>query len=91
MDERERTGDAGQARSAAQKSEDAELRRLAKVAVMQAADFGNLHDLPRRGALDRPAVGCVLVEREVGTRLMVVRRSSGSGCGGGVARRERAT
>ena len=77
MDERERTGDAGQAhsaqaRSAAQKSEDAELRRLAKVAVMQAADFGNLHDLPRRGELDRPEVGCVLVEREVGTRLMVV-------------------
>jgi hypothetical protein len=77
MDERERTGDPGQARSAAQKSEDAELRRLAKVAVMQAADFGNLHDLPRRGELDRPEVGCVLVEREVGTRLMVVGEVAG--------------
>jgi hypothetical protein len=59
-------GDAGQARSAARKSEDEELRRLAKVVVMQAADFGNLHDLPRRGELDRPEVGCVLVKREVG-------------------------
>ena len=77
MDERERTGDAGQARSAAQKREDAELRRLAKVAVMQAADFGNLHDLPRRGELERPEVGCVLVEREVGTRLMVVDEVAG--------------
>ena len=44
---------------------------------MQAADFGNLHDLPRRGELDRPEVGCVLVEREVGTRLMVVGEVAG--------------
>ena len=39
---------------------------------MQAADFGKLHNPPRRGKLDRPEVGCVLVQREVGTRLMVV-------------------
>jgi hypothetical protein len=40
--------------------------------MMQAADFGKLHDPPRRGELDRPEVGGVLVERETGTCLMVV-------------------
>jgi hypothetical protein len=40
--------------------------------VLEAADCGNLHDLPRRGELDRPEVGCVPVERAVGTRPMVV-------------------
>jgi hypothetical protein len=45
--------------------------------MVQAADFGKLHDPPRRGKLDRPEVGCVLVEREVGTRLMVVSGVSG--------------
>jgi hypothetical protein len=44
---------------------------------MQAADFGNLHDLPCHGELDRPGVGRVLVQREVGTRLMVVGEVSG--------------
>jgi hypothetical protein len=42
------------------------LRGPAEVAVVQAADFGNLHDLARRRELDRPGVGCVLVEREMG-------------------------
>ena len=77
MDERERTGDAGQARSAAQKTEDAELRDLAEVPVVQSADFGMLHDVARNGELDRPEVGCVLVEREVGTRLMVISEIAG--------------
>ena len=45
--------------------------------MMQAAHFGNLHDLALRRALDRPVVGCVLVEREVGARLMVVRKVRG--------------
>jgi hypothetical protein len=40
--------------------------------VVQAADFWNLHDLTRLGARDRPRVGGVLLEREVGARLMVV-------------------
>jgi hypothetical protein len=44
---------------------------LAEVAVVQAADFWNLHDLARRGELDRPEIGCVLVEREMGARVMV--------------------
>jgi hypothetical protein len=48
------------------------LRGLAEVAVVQAADFWNLHDLARRGELDRPRVGCVLVEREVRARLVVI-------------------
>jgi hypothetical protein len=50
---------------------------LADVAVVQAADFGKLHDLPCHGELDRPEVGRVLVQREVGTRLMVVAEVSG--------------
>jgi hypothetical protein len=45
---------------------------LAEVAVVQAADFWNLHDLASCGKLDGPGVGCVLVEREVGARLMVI-------------------
>jgi hypothetical protein len=50
---------------------------LADVAVVQAADFGKLHDLPCHRELDRPEVGRVLVQREVGTRLMVVAEVSG--------------
>jgi hypothetical protein len=48
------------------------LRGLAEVAVVQAADYWNLHDLARRGELDRPEIGCVLVEREMGARLVVI-------------------
>jgi hypothetical protein len=40
--------------------------------VVQTADFWNLHDPAHLGARDRPKVGCVLVEREVGARLMVI-------------------
>jgi hypothetical protein len=71
-------------------TEEAELRGLADVAMVQAADFGKLHDLPCRGEFDRPEVGRVLVEGEVGPHLMVVGKNSGPGCGGGVARRGRA-
>jgi hypothetical protein len=53
------------------------LRGPAEVAVVQAADFWNLHDLARRGELDRPGVGCVLVEREMGARLMVIGEVAG--------------
>ena len=59
-----------------QKTEEAGLRGLAEVAVVQAADFGKLHDPPRRGKLDRPEVGCVLVEREMGTCLMIIGKGS---------------
>ena len=45
------------------------LCSLAEIAMVQAADFGKLHDPPRRGKLDRPEVGCGLGE---GPCLMVV-------------------
>jgi hypothetical protein len=45
--------------------------------MVQPADFGKLHDVPGRGELDRPEVGCVLVEREVCARLMVVSEMAG--------------
>ena len=50
------------------------LRGLAEVAVVQAADFWNL-DLARLGARDRPEVGGVFVEREMGARFGGNRRS----------------
>src|SRR5437660_8610671 len=65
------------------------LRRLAEVAVMQATDFGNLHDPARLGELDGPEVRRILVEREMSASPVIVRRSSGRGCGGGACRRER--
>jgi hypothetical protein len=45
--------------------------------VVRAADFGKLHDLPCHRELDWPGVGCVLVQRGVGTCLMVVGEVSG--------------
>ena len=53
------------------------LRRLADVAVMQATDFGNLHDPARLGELDGPDVRRILVEREVGSRPVIVREVGG--------------
>jgi hypothetical protein len=58
-------------------TKDTELCGLADVAMVQAADFGELHDLPRGGECDRPDVGGVLVEREVGSRPMVVDEVAG--------------
>ena len=45
--------------------------------MVQAADFGNLDDLARRGPLDRPQVGRILVEREVSARPVIVREVAG--------------
>jgi hypothetical protein len=53
------------------------LRGLADVAVVQAADFGKLHDPAGRGELDRPGVWSILAEREMGPRVMVVGEVSG--------------
>jgi hypothetical protein len=53
------------------------LRGLADVAMVQATDFGKLHDLPRGWKLDRPEVRRVLVEGEVGARLMVIGEVAG--------------
>ena len=48
------------------------LRSLTDVAMVQAADLGKLHEPSCHGKLDLPSVGCVLVEREVRPRLMVI-------------------
>src|SRR5436853_5549213 len=48
------------------------LRRLPLVAMMQATDFGNLHDPARLGELDGPDVRRMLVEREVRASPMIV-------------------
>ena len=61
-------------RSGAQTTGKTGLRGLANVAMVEAADFGKLDDLACHGEVDRPEVRRVLVEREVGARLMVVPR-----------------
>ena len=53
------------------------LRRLAEVAVMQATDFGNLHDPARVGELDGPDVRRILVEREMRARPVIVGEVAG--------------
>ena len=53
------------------------LRRLADVAVMQAADFGNLHDPARLGELDGPDVRRILVEREMRASPVIVGEVAG--------------
>src|SRR4029453_13308837 len=53
------------------------LRRLADVAVMQATDFGNLHDPVRLGALDGPDVRRILVEREMRASPVIVGEVAG--------------
>ena len=58
-------------------TEEAELRGLAEVTMVQAAGFGKLHDLPCRGEFDRPQVGRVLFEGEVGPHLTVVGEIAG--------------
>ena len=40
--------------------------------MVESADFRELYDLARRGELDRPEVWSILVEREMGTRPVVV-------------------
>src|SRR6059036_111293 len=53
------------------------LRRLAEVAVMQATDFGNLHDPARLGELDGPEVRRILVEREMRASPVIVGEVAG--------------
>src|SRR5437899_4957117 len=53
------------------------LRRLAEVAVMEATDFGNLHDPARLGELDGPDVRRILVEREMRASPVVVGEVAG--------------
>jgi hypothetical protein len=63
-------GQARRERSPGEKERGAVLRSLTYVAMVQAADLGDRHDPPRRGRRNRPEVGRVLVQREVGARLM---------------------
>ncbi len=55
----------------------AELRRPADVAMMQATDFGNLHDPARVGELDGPGVRRILVEREMSASPVIVLEVAG--------------
>jgi len=48
------------------------LRRPADVAMMQATDFGNLHDPALVGELDGPGVRRILVEREMSASPVIV-------------------
>src|SRR5229473_3545962 len=55
------------------------LRRPADVAMVEATDFANREDLAEFRPLNSPAVGCILVEREVSTRPVVVREVASQG------------
>ena len=45
--------------------------------MMQASDFGNLDNPGRLRPLDRPPVGCILLEGEVSSRTVIVRQVPG--------------
>ena len=45
--------------------------------MMQATDFGNLHDSARRGELDGPDIRRILVEREMRASPVIVREVRG--------------
>ena len=45
--------------------------------MMQAPDFGNLHDPAQREPLERPPVLGILLEREVSPRAVIVRAVAG--------------
>src|SRR5260370_29582349 len=45
--------------------------------MRQATDFGNRDDRAERWRVDRPSVGCILVEREVSADPVIVREVRG--------------
>jgi hypothetical protein len=53
------------------------LRRPADVAMMQATDFGNLHDPARVRELDGSEVWRIFVEREMRASPVIVRKVAG--------------
>ena len=53
------------------------LRGPSDVAVMQAPGLGNRDDRAELRRLNRPPVGCILVEREVSARPVIVREVRG--------------
>jgi len=52
---------------------EAELRSAADVAMVQATDFADWHNLPQLRPLDWPSVRCILAERKMGSGAVVVR------------------
>ena len=57
--------------------------------MVQAADFGKLHDPPSGGEIDRPDVRRILVEREMSAGPVVVGEVRGQDASQVTARRER--
>ena len=53
------------------------LCRPPDISMMQATNFGNLHDGANLRPLDRPHVGRILLKREVSASAMVVREVAG--------------
>ena len=51
----------------------------ADLATVQATDFANREDPTECGPLNWPAVWCILVEREVSARPVIVREVAGQG------------
>jgi hypothetical protein len=56
---------------------DARSGRAPDVAMMQAADFGNLDDHAEFRWLDWPSVRCIFVERQVSSRPVIVGEVAG--------------
>ena len=50
---------------------------MTDVATVQAADFGKLHDLARRGEVDQPEVRSILAKRKMGARPVIVSEVAG--------------
>ena len=57
--------------------EDAGLCGPPDISMMEATDFGNLHDRADLGRLDGPAVRRILLKREVGWSAVIVREVTG--------------
>ena len=53
------------------------LRRPADVAMVEATDFANRDDPAECRPLNWPAVGCILIEREVSARPVIVGEVAG--------------
>jgi len=62
---------------AVRRAADARLCRPPDISMMQATDLGNLEDPAELRPLDGPAVGRVLLKREVSARAVIVREVAG--------------
>ncbi len=57
--------------------DDARLCRSPDISMMQATNFGNLHDGANLRPLDRPHVWRILLKREVSASVVIVREVGG--------------